>query len=72
MKKISFLAGLQILVGIALYCLFSFVLFLGLQVKTALGNIGLLIVLPLIGLYIYWVCGKKRKTKAETTIKKYD
>lgn len=38
---------------IGLYLAFSFALFLGLQVNPAYGNIGLVVVAVLVGLYVY-------------------
>jgi hypothetical protein len=49
MQKI--LAHLAAIVG--LYLAFSFALFLGLQVSTAYGNIGLLVVAVLVAFYVY-------------------
>ena len=39
---------------VTLYAAFSFVLFLGLQVDPRYGNLGLLAVAALVGLYVYF------------------
>ncbi len=49
---LKFLAHAAII--IALYLAFSFALFLGLQVSPSYGNIGLVVVAALVGLYVYF------------------
>lgn len=56
--------GAQILGGVALYCLFSFALFLGLQVSTLAGTLSVLGVFVLCALYAYWLVrfyGRKKR-----------
>lgn len=49
---------LHTVICMVLYLLFSGALFLGLQVNPMYGNIGVLAVLGLIGLYVYWTLKK--------------
>lgn len=49
---LKFLAHAAVI--ITLYLAFSFVLFLGLQVSPRYGNIGLMLVMALVGLYVYF------------------
>lgn len=52
---------IHILSAIALYCAFSFALFLGLQVKPLYGNIALALAVLLLIMYIIWIARDKRR-----------
>ena len=49
---LKFLAHTAVI--ITLYLAFSFVMFLGLQVSPRYGNIGLVVIAALVGLYVYF------------------
>ena len=46
---------------VLLFMAFSFTLFLGLQVSSVYGNIGLVLFAGLVGIYIYFSFVRKRK-----------
>ena len=66
MQQKAVRTGLRILghviVVVLLYIVFSFSLFLGLQVRPMYGNIGLLITALLVAAYVYFGFIRKRKT----------
>ena len=65
MQQKAVRTGLKILghviVIVLLYLVFSFSLFLGLQVRPMYGNIGLLITALLVAAYVYFGFIRKRK-----------
>ena len=52
----------HVIVIVLLYLVFSFSLFLGLQVRPMYGNIGLLITALLVATYVYFGFIRKRKS----------